>query len=68
MIAVGLALAVLGGLVWVLGRAFPGLRPGRLPGDLVFERDGATVFVPIVSMLVLSVVISLVLWLLGRTR
>lgn len=68
MVLVGLGLAAVGALVWGLGRVFPGLRPGRLPGDLVLERDGVTVFVPLGSMVVLSVVLSLVAWLIGRAR
>ena len=40
---------------------------GRLPGDVRIERDGLRVYLPIVSMLVVSVVLSLVLWVIkGR--
>ena len=68
MVWVGLGLAAFGGLLWAVGRAFPALKPGRLPGDLVFERQGMTVYVPLASMVVLSVVLSLVAWLAGRAR
>jgi len=34
---------------------------GRLPGDIRIERDGGSVFIPITSMIVVSVVVSLVL-------
>lgn len=40
--------------------------PGRLPGDLVLRREGVTVYVPIVTSLVLSVLLTLILWLLRR--
>jgi hypothetical protein len=39
---------------------------GRLPGDLRFERDGVRVYVPIVSMIVVSLVLSALLWLVRR--
>ena len=39
---------------------------GRLPGDIRIERDTVRVYVPIVSMLLVSAVVSLVLYLLRR--
>lgn len=64
----GLALAAVGALVWVVGRLLPGFVPGRLPGDVVVERPGLSVFVPFTTMLVLSVLATLVLWLLTAMR
>ena len=62
LIVVGLAIAALG-LLWPwLGRI--GL--GRLPGDIVIERGNFTLYLPIVTCLLVSVVISLVLWLMNR--
>ncbi|HUI34503.1 MAG TPA: DUF2905 domain-containing protein [Stellaceae bacterium] len=62
LIVVGLAIAALG-LLWPwLGRI--GL--GRLPGDIVIERGNSTLYLPIVTCLLVSVVISLVLWLMNR--
>jgi hypothetical protein len=39
---------------------------GRLPGDIRIERESVRVYVPIVSMIVVSVVLSLVLWAVRR--
>jgi hypothetical protein len=39
---------------------------GRLPGDIRIERDAVRVYVPIVSMLLVSLVVSLVLYLVRR--
>jgi hypothetical protein len=58
-------LAVVGGLLVLLDR-LPWLRLGRLPGDVVVERERFRLYVPIATSLLLSVVLSLVLWLLGR--
>lgn len=51
-------LAVLG-VIAMLGEKYPWFRLGRLPGDIVIERDGHTVFIPITTMLVVSVLLSL---------
>ncbi|MCI0344860.1 MAG: DUF2905 domain-containing protein [Chloroflexi bacterium] len=69
---VGRALLVLGvvllgvGLVLVLAPKIPFL--GRLPGDIRIERDGLTLFIPLGSMIVISVIVSLVAGLIGRSR
>ena len=39
---------------------------GRLPGDIRYESDNVQVYVPIVSMLIVSVVLSLLFYLLRR--
>ena len=58
----GAVLAVVG-LLLLLGSRFP-LRLGRLPGDIAIEgRRGSFYFLPIVTCLLLSVVMTLILWL-----
>lgn len=62
LIVIGIAL-VIAGLAWpLIGR----LGLGRLPGDIVIERQHVRFYFPIVTSLVLSVVLSLVLWFLRR--
>jgi NAD/NADP transhydrogenase beta subunit len=39
---------------------------GRLPGDIRYESDNVHVYIPIVTMLILSVIVSLVFYLLRR--
>ncbi len=53
-------LLVLVGLAWLVGERF-GL--GRLPGDIVIERGNFRLYIPIATSLIVSVVLSLVLWL-----
>jgi hypothetical protein len=56
---VGLALVVIGGLVWALGRlGFKGL-----PGDIAYQSGNVRIYVPIVTCLVLSVLISIGIWI-----
>lgn len=62
LITVGVAL-ILAGLLWPwLARI--GL--GRLPGDLIFRRDGVTVYIPIVTSIIVSVVVTILIWLFRR--
>jgi hypothetical protein len=62
LILLGLA-ALLLGLLWPwLGK----LPLGRLPGDIVIERESFRLYLPLTSMLLISLLVSLVLWLLRR--
>ena len=66
LLITGLVLSATGALLMLAPR-FPGLdRLGQLPGDLVVERGPVTVFIPIVSSLVISVLLSIVLNLFLR--
>jgi hypothetical protein len=60
LVALGLALVALG-LVWQFGSRY--LQLGHLPGDIVIERDGTRIYLPIVTCVVLSIVLSLLLTL-----
>jgi hypothetical protein len=59
----GLVLAGLG-LVLLLAGRLPFL--GRLPGDFTFSRDNVTIYVPLATSIILSVLLTLVLNLLAR--
>ena len=62
LIGIGLVL-VLVGLLWPwLSR----LGLGRLPGDIHIERDGFNFFFPITTGLIISVVLTLILWIFRR--
>ena len=62
LITVGLLIA-LAGLLWPW---ITKLGLGRLPGDLVIDKPGLKLFAPFTTMIILSIVISLILWLLRR--
>jgi hypothetical protein len=62
LIFLGILLIVIG-LVWI-GAERLGL--GRLPGDIVIERGGVRIYIPLMTSLIISVVLSLVLWLWSR--
>ena len=63
---IGLGLLVLAlGLIVSLGEKLP-IRFGRLPGDIVLRGRNSTFYFPLVTCLLLSAVLSFVLWLIGR--
>lgn len=69
----GRALLVLGGLVVLIGlflyfgEKLP-FRVGRLPGDIVHRGKNTTLYFPIVTSILLSVGLTLLLWLITRLR
>lgn len=58
------AIAILAGVVLMLAPRIPWL--GRLPGDIVINRGPVTVYFPLMTSVVVSVVVTLLLWLFGR--
>ncbi|HEX9812876.1 MAG TPA: DUF2905 domain-containing protein [Burkholderiales bacterium] len=65
----GRTLIVIGAILIVLGLLWPWITKlglFRLPGDIVIERDGFRFYFPITTMIIISVVISLVLWLFRK--
>ena len=58
-------LAIFGGLLLLADR-FPALRIGRLPGDVAVERERFRLYVPITTSILLSVALTILLWLFGR--
>lgn len=61
------AFIVLVGAFFYFGGKFP-FRLGRLPGDIVHKGEHTTVYFPIMTSILLSVGLSLLLWLISRLR
>jgi hypothetical protein len=62
-------LIVIGAVVLVVGLLWPWLGKlplGRLPGDIVVDRPGFRFYFPLATMLIVSAVVSLLLWLFRR--
>ena len=62
LIIVGMVLILIG-LLWP---AISKLGLGRLPGDIVIERENFRLYIPITTSIIVSVVLSALLWLLNR--
>ncbi len=62
LIFLGIAI-ILAGVFWPWLSKIP---LGRLPGDIIIDRPGLKVFIPITSMLLVSGLISLIMWLFRK--
>lgn len=68
LVFIGLGIAALGAVAWAVSAAFPGFRLGRLPGDINLQGDNYRVIIPIGTMILISLVLTLVLWIYTALR
>ena len=66
LLILGVALVVIGGIVMLLGRT--GLPLGRLPGDFLYRGKNTTLYFPLASSILISIVLSIILFLIGRMK
>lgn len=62
-------LIILGITLILIGLFWPWLAKlplGRLPGDILFERPGIKIYIPITTMIMVSLLLSLLLWLFRK--
>ena len=62
-------LIVLGLAILLMGLLWPYLSKlglGRLPGDIVIERENVTLYIPLATCLMLSLMLSLIVWVANR--
>ncbi len=64
LIGIGVALVVVGALTMLAERA--GIKLGRLPGDIVVRGRNGSFYFPLVTCLLISIVLSLISWILNR--
>lgn len=62
LVLAGVALAVVGLAIWVGGLDWF----GRLPGDIRYESETARVYIPLTSMILISVALSAIAWIVRR--
>jgi hypothetical protein len=60
------ALLVLLGMALLVRERFPGLRLGRLPGDIAVERGNFRFYFPLATSVLASIALSAIFWLCGR--
>ncbi|SFP93899.1 DUF2905 domain-containing protein [Salibacterium halotolerans] len=65
LIGLGIVL-VLTGLIWQVGGKYIPL--GRLPGDIIIKNENTSFYFPIVTCIVVSIILSLVFYIIGRFR
>jgi len=66
LVRLGVLLLIAGGVIYLLGRL--GISLGHLPGDFAWRRKNVSVYFPLGTSILLSVVLSLILYLLSRLR
>ena len=66
LIGLGVALIAGGAVLILLGRT--GLPLGKLPGDIIYRGKNTTFYFPLVTSILLSIVLSALLYLVGRFR
>lgn len=65
LIGLGAAL-ILFGLIWQVGGRYISL--GRLPGDFFFKGESTSFYFPLATSIIVSIVLSLILFVIGRFR
>ena len=64
VIALGLLVVIAGVIIWLFGDKLRFL--GRLPGDIRIERENFRLYIPITTMVLASLLLTLVMWLIQR--
>ena len=62
LIIIGIVMIAVG-IAWIIGER---LGLGRLPGDIVIERENVRTYLPLTTSLVISVLLTVLFWFFGR--
>lgn len=62
LIILGIVIVAVG-IAWLVAEK---LGLGRLPGDIVIERPGYRIYIPVMTSIIVSIVLSLILWFFNR--
>jgi hypothetical protein len=63
LFVIGLVLAAAGFFLWKLGSKLP---LGKLPGDIAIQKPGYSFYFPITTCIIISMVLTLIMWLLRK--
>jgi hypothetical protein len=66
LLVVGAVIILIGGVLLLAGRF--NLPLGRLPGDITYRGKNTVVYFPLATSIIVSIVLSLILWLINRGR
>ncbi|MBL4951264.1 DUF2905 domain-containing protein [Neobacillus sp. OS1-32] len=61
-------LMIIGAIIFLIGFLMPFLHLGKLPGDIIIKKGNTTFYFPVVTCILLSIVLSLIFYVLGRFR
>jgi len=66
LVAIGVLMAIVGGILWRTGDLGFLKHIGHLPGDISWEKGGSSFYLPLTSCLLLSAILSLISWMLRK--
>ena len=61
-------LMIVGGVIFALGFLMQFVKLGKLPGDIIIKKENATFYFPIVTSIILSIIVSAILFIIGKFR
>ena len=64
IVVIGIVIIIVGLTIWLFGDKFNWL--GNLPGDIKIKRDNFSFYVPLATTILISVVLSLIIWLIRK--
>jgi Protein of unknown function (DUF2905) len=68
MTGIGKMLMTLGVVIFIIGLLMQFIQIGKLPGDMVFKKGNTTFYFPIMTSIILSLVLSLIFYFIGKFR
>lgn len=68
MMGIGKLLMTIGVVLFIIGLLMQFIQIGKLPGDIVFKKGNTTFYFPIMTSIVLSLVLSLIFYFIGKFR
>jgi hypothetical protein len=63
LVIAGIVTIIVGAVLMMVGKV-PWL--GRLPGDIVIHKKSFTIYIPVVTCLIISIILTIIFWLIGR--
>jgi hypothetical protein len=61
-------LMIIGGIILIIGFLMQFIKIGKLPGDIVIKKENTTFYFPLMTSILLSVILSLVFYIIGRFK
>ncbi|MFI8575142.1 MULTISPECIES: DUF2905 domain-containing protein [Rossellomorea] len=61
-------LMIIGGIILIIGFLMQFIKIGKLPGDIIIKKENTTFYFPLMTSILLSVILSVVFYLIGRFK
>ncbi|MGE6751912.1 DUF2905 domain-containing protein [Rossellomorea sp. NPDC071047] len=61
-------LMIIGGIILIIGFLMQFIKIGKLPGDIMIKKENTTFYFPLMTSILLSVILSVVFYLIGRFK